>query len=160
MDLSLTNRFGLCRVYVYTKSMELKILSFPLYRCPLSDQALQSRSCLPDLSISCYNGRSVTRTALSLMITKYNPHIFYFRLRLVLSCKNVHLDDFVWLVLLVFILLLYNRIHAEGWKPCANREPVSTLENFQWREISCLASDATLRDKCQPLIHRRGKHKL
>jgi hypothetical protein len=32
------------------------------------------------------------------------------------------------------MILLYNRIHMEGRKPCANRGPVCTLENFQWCE--------------------------
>jgi hypothetical protein len=50
----------------------------------------------------------------------------------VLCCEHVHSNDFVWLPLVVCTILLYNRIHTNVWKLCANRGTVCTLEKFQW----------------------------
>jgi hypothetical protein len=51
--------------------------------------------------------------------------------------------------------LLHNCIHTEGWKPCANRGPVCTLENFQWCEEPYFATAAILRGRCLPLSPSR-----
>jgi hypothetical protein len=73
--------------------------------------------------------------------------------------EHVHSHDFVSLLLVARTILLYNRIHTECWKTCANRGPVSTLENFQWCGESCFVGAAILRGRCLQLIPRRGKHK-
>jgi hypothetical protein len=78
---------------------------------------------------------------------------------LVLYHEHVHSHDFVWLLLVASTILLYNRIHTEGWKPCANRGPVYTLENSQWCREPCFVGAAILRDRCPLLISRRGKRK-
>jgi hypothetical protein len=74
---------------------------------------------MPILLILCYNGSLVTWTVISLTTAKFRPLIF--------SVSH----DFVWLLLVACTILLHIRIHTESWKPCANRGPVCTLENFQ-----------------------------
>jgi hypothetical protein len=56
-------------------------------------------------------------------------HLIYLILQQQLSHLNGsnHSHDFVWLLLVACTILLYNRIHTEGWKPCVNRGPVCTL---------------------------------
>jgi hypothetical protein len=71
------------------------------------------------------------RLSYSLTAAKFQPFIFYVWLHLVLCCEHDHFHDFVWFLLLAWTILSYNRTHTEGWKPCANRLPVWTLENFQ-----------------------------
>jgi hypothetical protein len=44
-------------------------------------------------------------------------------------------------------------MHTEGWKLCANREPVCALENFRWCAEPCFACAAVLRGKCQSQSH-------
>jgi hypothetical protein len=56
-------------------------------------------------------------------------------------------------------VLLYNRIHMEGWKPCANHGLVCTLENFQWCGEPCFIGAAIARARCLLLIPRWDKHK-
>jgi hypothetical protein len=80
-------------------------------------------------------------------------------LRLVLYRERVHPHDFAGLLLVACTLLLYSRMHTGGWKPCANRGPVCTLENFQWCGEFCFVGAAVLRGRCLSLIPRRGKHK-
>jgi hypothetical protein len=89
----------------------------------------------------------------------YPTCIFYVWLRLVLYSEYVHSNDFIWLLFIACIILLYNYIHTEDWKLSANRGPVCTLENFPWYEKLCFAWAEILRCRCLPLIPRRGKHK-
>jgi hypothetical protein len=102
------------------------------------------------LHIICYNGCLVTWTVLSLTTAW---------LHLVLYREHVHFRDYVWLLLVACTIFLYNRIHMEGWKPCTNRRPVWTLENFQWCAEPCFVGAAILRGTCLPLLTRCGKHK-
>jgi hypothetical protein len=53
---------------------------------------------------------------------------------LVIIANNFCYHDFVWLTLAVCIILLYNHIRTEFWKPCVNPEPVWGLESCQWFE--------------------------
>jgi hypothetical protein len=74
----------------------------------------------------------VTWTAVRLTAAKLKPLIFYMS-----CCEHIHSHDFIRLLLVACTILLYNRIHAEGWDPRANRGPVCTLENFQWFGEPC-----------------------
>jgi hypothetical protein len=56
-------------------------------------------------------------------------------------------------------ILLYNHIPIEGWKPCANRGPMCTLENFQCCEEPYFAGAAILRGRCLLLFPRWGNRK-
>jgi hypothetical protein len=113
------------------------------------------------LLILCYRGSVVTLTVLSLTVAKFKPFI------ITMSgfawsytyCEHVHSHDFVWLMLVVCTIMLYNRIHTESWKPCANCEPLCPLENFQWCGEPCFVGAAILRGRCLSQIPRRGKHK-
>jgi hypothetical protein len=67
---------------------------------------------------------------------------------------------YMFSVCCVHNFFLYNRIHTEGLKPCANREPMCTLDNFQWCREPCYVRAAILRGRCMPLISRRGKRTL
>jgi hypothetical protein len=40
--------------------------------------------------------------------------------RLASPCLMLHFRDFVWLLLVACIILSYNRMREEVWKPCAN----------------------------------------
>jgi hypothetical protein len=114
------------------------------------------------LLILCHNGNFVTWTVISLTAAKFKPHMLYVWLRLVLCCEHAHPHEFVWLLLVCCLhnfAIVYNRIHMQGWKPCANYEPVCTLGNIQWCEEPCSAGAAILRSMCLPLIPRRGKRK-
>jgi hypothetical protein len=118
--------FAFAKFTYRTCNMLLKILPCVLYTSPLSVQAWQSRSCLANL---CYNSSLVTWTVVSLTTAKSKPLIFFYAwLRLLVRYEHVHSHDFVWLLLVACILLLYNRIrvYKNGWKPCANRGPVCT----------------------------------
>jgi hypothetical protein len=138
--------------------MLLKILSFALHTSSLSVQALQSK-CMPILRIVCYNGSLVNWPIVSLTTAKFKPLIFSVWLRFVLCCEHVHSHDFVWLLFVACTILLHNCIHTEGWKPCANRGPLSTLDDFQWRGEPCFVVAAILRAKYLSLIPSRDKHK-
>jgi hypothetical protein len=84
-------------------------------------------------SSSCYNGSPVTWTVVCLTTAKFMTLIFSAS-GFVLPDVNCH--GFVWRVLVASIILLYNHICTEAWKPCANCEPVCSVENFQWcREL-------------------------
>jgi hypothetical protein len=50
MGSSLMNMLGLCQVYLSHLCRLLKILTFALYKSPLSVHAFQSRSCLSYVS--------------------------------------------------------------------------------------------------------------
>jgi hypothetical protein len=97
------------------------------------------------LPILCYNGSLVTWTVVSLTNAKFKP------LHLVLYRKYVHSHDFVWLLLAVCTILLHNRVHTEGWKLCANRRLMCTLENSNGVQNLVLHA--------LPLIPRRDKRK-
>jgi hypothetical protein len=86
--------------------------------------------------------------------------IFSVWLCLILYIEHVHSHDFVWLQLVSYTILLHNRIHTEGWKLCANRGPMCTLENFQWCAEPCFEDAAVLWSRYLPLIPRRDKSKL
>jgi hypothetical protein len=86
-------------------------------------------------------------------------YILYAWLHLVVYREHVHSHDSVWLLLVACTILLYSCINTDGWKLCANRGPVCTLENFQWGGEPCFACAAILRGGCLPLIPRRDKHK-
>jgi hypothetical protein len=64
--------------------------------------------------------------------------------------EHVHSNDSVWLLLVACTIFLYNRTHTEGWKLCADRGPVRTLQNFHSCLQPCLAGAAILRDRCLP----------
>jgi hypothetical protein len=53
-----------------------------------------------------------------------------------------------------------NRTHAEDWKPCVNRGPVCTLENFRWWAEFCFVGCSILKGRCLPLILKRCKDNL
>jgi hypothetical protein len=115
---------------------------------------------MPVLHILCCNGCLVTWTVVSLTTAKFKPLIFSVWLHLALYREHVHSHDSVWLVLVACTIWLYNCIHTEVWKPCANRGPVCTLENFQWGgEPWFFVGAAILRGGCLPPILRRAKHK-
>jgi hypothetical protein len=116
-----------------------------------------ARQIMPILRTLCYNGSWVTRAVVSLTTAKFKPHISYVWLRLVLYKEYVHSHDFVWLLLVACTILLSNRIHGEGWKPCANHGPVCTLENFQWCGVPSFVGAAILRGRCLLLVPRKGK---
>jgi hypothetical protein len=56
------------------------------------------RQIMSILLIVCYIGSLVTRTVVSLTAAKFKPYIFCAWLRLVLCCKLVHSQEFVWLL--------------------------------------------------------------
>jgi hypothetical protein len=62
----------------------------------------------------------VTGTVVSLTTAKFKPLIF--------PMSGFTANMFILMILYDFCFL-----HTEGWKLCANRGPVCTLENFQWR---------------------------
>jgi hypothetical protein len=97
---------------------------------------------MPILRILSYNGSLVIWTVVDLTTATY---IFYVWLSLVLYHEHVHSHNFVWLLLLACTIFLYNRIHKEGWRLCANRGPLCTLENFQRCVKYCSAGAAILR---------------
>jgi hypothetical protein len=79
-------------------------------------------------------------------------------LRLVQYYEHLHFHGFVWLLLVICIILLYNHVSTEIWKPCANRELMCALENFQWSGESYFAGAAISVDGCLPQTSRYGKH--
>jgi hypothetical protein len=78
---------------------------------------------MPILRILCYNGRKLDRRQVRASC------IFYVWLRHVLCREHVHSHDFVWILLVAYTILLHNRTHTEGWKPCVNRGPVCIIYN-------------------------------
>jgi hypothetical protein len=81
----------------------------------------------------CYNGSLVTWTVVSLTTAKFKPLIFCMTGFTLSYTANM----FILTTLHDFYLsppqfCYNNRIQREGWKPCANRGPACTLENFQW----------------------------
>jgi hypothetical protein len=108
-----------------------------------------AKQIMSSLLILCYNGSLVTWTVVSLTTAKFKPLIFSVWFRLVLYCEYVHSQDFIWLLLVAYTILLHDRTHMEGWKPCANRGPVCTLENFQWCGEPCFAGAAILTHCCR-----------
>jgi hypothetical protein len=101
--------------------------------------------------LSHLNGRKLDRLQVEA------SYIFYLSIRLVLCCERVHSHYFIWLLFVACTILLYNRIHTEGWKLCANRGPVCTLENFQCCGEPCFGGAAILRGTCLPQIPRRAR---
>jgi hypothetical protein len=99
---------------------------------------------MPNLCILCYhaqlshlNGRKFDHCEV------WASCIFCVWLHLVIYREPVHAHDFVWLLFVACTILLYNRIHMGGWKLCANRGPLGTLENFQWYAGPCYAGAVT-----------------
>jgi hypothetical protein len=139
------NMLGLCQVYISHIWHVIEISSFyNIYKSSVSPGfAMQIMLILFSL---CYNDSLVTWTVVSLTAPKFKPYILCVRLRLVLWSEHVRSHDFVWPLLVACTILLYNRIHTEGWKPYANREPVCTLDHFQWCGEPCFADTAILRE--------------
>jgi hypothetical protein len=50
-----------------------------------------------------------------------------------LTLEHLNFHDFVGLLFVACIILLYNHICMEFRKPCANPEPMCALENVQLR---------------------------
>jgi hypothetical protein len=73
----------------------------------------------------------VTWTIVNLTAAKFKPLIFSACPRLVLYREHVHSHAFVWLLLVACTILLYNRIHTEGWKLCANRRWTTSSNRLQ-----------------------------
>jgi hypothetical protein len=86
---------------------------------------------MPILFSLWYNGSLVTWTVVSLTATKCKPPIFSVSVFALSYVANIVIHYFIWPLLIACTILLYNRIHTEGWTPCANLGPVCTLENFQ-----------------------------
>jgi hypothetical protein len=95
----------------------------------------------------------------SLTTAKLSPLTLSVWLRLVLCCEHDRSHDFIWHLVVASLLLIYNHIHMEGWKPCANRELVCTLENFQGRGEPCFAVAVNSKGGHLTIIPRRVKHK-
>jgi hypothetical protein len=154
MGFSLMNMFGLSSSVHFAHYWKLFPLHYTQVLCPYrlytADHAYLTDLML-QWQLSHLNG-------LSLTATKFKP-LFSVWLHLVLYREHVHFHDFVWLLLLACTTLLYNRIHMEGWKPCANRGPMCTLENFQWCAEPCFAYAAILSGRCLSLIPRWDKRK-
>jgi hypothetical protein len=134
--LPLRNMFGLpSNVHIGHVACYWKFLPFALSKSLVSTGF--AKQIMPILLILCCNGSILIWTVVSLTTAKLKSLIFFYvRFRLILYCKHVDSHDFVWLMLVACTILLYNRIHMEVWKPCTNRGPVCTLENFQWcREL-------------------------
>jgi hypothetical protein len=84
---------------------------------------------MPILRILCYNGSLVTWTVVSMTTAKFKPLIYSVWFRLIVYRETCSFSCFfIWLLLVACTILLYNRIHTEGWKLCVNRGPVCTLE--------------------------------
>jgi hypothetical protein len=127
MGFSLMNRLRLCKVYVFHIYHVIEHSSLcTMYMSSVSLGC--TKQIMPTLLILCYNGSLVTWTVVSLTIAKFKPLIF----SLSGFALYVYSHDFVWLLLVAWTVLLHNRIHMDGWKLCANRGPICTLENFQW----------------------------
>lgn len=56
-------------------------------------------------------------------------------------------------------MLLYKRIHTEGWKPCAIRGLVRACGKFPVVYTTFSAGAVIIGGRCLPQIPRRGKHK-
>jgi hypothetical protein len=94
------------------------------------------------LRILCYNGSLFTWTVVSLTTAKFKPLIFStpgFALSYIANVFTLMI--FVWLLLVACIILLYNHIHTEVWKPRANHGEVCTLENSQSFSLYSLDTD-------------------
>jgi hypothetical protein len=65
---------------------------------------------------------------------------------------------FILMILYGFCLLpaqfCYNRIHTEGWKPCANRTPVCTSENFHIEAFYMIHNGAVPSVQCDMNLRR------
>jgi hypothetical protein len=79
---------------------------FTTYTRPLSVQAQYSRSC-PIISRFFYNSSLVTWTVVCLTTAKFKSLIFCVEVRLVKCCEHLHYHDYVWLLLVACIILLY-----------------------------------------------------
>jgi hypothetical protein len=119
---------GLCQVYVSHIRVQRVIENssfWAMYTSSVSTGFAERMR--PILLILRYNGSLVTWTVLSLTTAKFKPLIF--------SMSGFTLSYTVmilWLPLVACTILLYNHIHMEGWKSCANRGPMCNLENVQW----------------------------
>jgi hypothetical protein len=129
---------------------------FLLHYTQVSVSTSFTEQIIPILCILCYNSTLVTWTIISLTTASY---IFYVWLHPVLYSKHVHSHDFVWLLLVACTILIYNRVHMEGWKLCANCGLMCTLENFQWCAEPCFACGAIISGRCLLLIPRQDKCK-
>jgi hypothetical protein len=65
-------------------------------------------------------------------------------------------------MLVAYIILLCNhtRICTEVWKPCANRESLCALENFELCGEFCFSGAAVSVDGCLQQTPRRCKHRI
>jgi hypothetical protein len=135
--------FVKCIYHAYSKL--LKILPCALYTSPLSFHALQSRLCLSYLS---YATVTATWKVVSLL---------YF-LCLDSPCPvlhTVHSHDFIWLLLVAFIILL----HTQGrLKALCKLWIGAHLRKFPvvWRILFCRCCNFF---RCLPLIPRQDKYK-
>jgi hypothetical protein len=127
------------------------IYSSALHTSTLSVQDLQSRSCLSYVSYAI-TANLVTWTIVRLTTATLEPLYFL--------CLASHFPiqrtcPFSWFCKTSACYLhnlLCNRIYTEGWKLCANRGPVCTLENVQWCTEPCFVCAAILRSRCLPLL--------
>jgi hypothetical protein len=124
--VSMYNLYFTCyQTYVYT-----------IYTGPLSVLVQYRRSC-PIISSSCYYSSRVTWPPPSLSL-------LYF-LCLGTPCPMLRTFAFSWFCMTSAccqLILTYNHICTEVWKPCANREPMCALENFQLCGELCFAGAA------------------
>jgi hypothetical protein len=87
---------------------------------------------MPILFTLCYYDSLVTWTVVSLTAAKFKPLIFSVSGFALPYATKIVILMILYDLCLFPVQLLYNRIHTEGWKPCANRWLVCTLDNFQW----------------------------
>jgi hypothetical protein len=93
-----------------------------------------AKQIMPILRILHYNGSLVTWTVVNLTTTKFKRPIFSMSHFAFTYTANMYILMILWLLLVACTILLYNRIHTEGWKPRApwkflNKE-LSSLYNF------------------------------
>jgi hypothetical protein len=136
---------------VYTRTIYI-------YIRPQSVQVQYSRSCTI-ISCSCYNDRLVTWTVVFLTAAKFKPLIFPVSGFALSNVADICIFMILCDMLVACIILLYNRIHTEVWKPFVNREPVCALENCQCCGEFCFAGAVISVDVCLSQTLRRDKHK-
>jgi hypothetical protein len=103
---------------------------------------------MPMLRILCYNGSLVTWTVASMTAAKFKPLTFSVSGFGLSYAANVFIFMiFLWPLFVACTMLLHNRVHIQGGKPCANRGTVCTLENIQWCREPCPTGAAILRGR-------------
>jgi hypothetical protein len=151
-------RRWVCLLWICTYSMLLKNSSlYIIYK--FSASTAFAKQTMSILQVLCYNGSLVTWTVVSLTTAKFKP-LYFLRLVSPFPMQRTYwFSWFVWILFVAWTILLYNHIHKEGWKLCANRGAVCTLENFQWCVEPYFVGAAILRLGCLTLIPRRDKRK-